>query len=146
MRLHNLCHRMHVDDQEFTLESVRLSDVDNAFPSLRYVNSQDKDSDKFIILDLSDDDALKSLYADVQEKIAELTSSLDIASPGSGCLTQSKLAGLIEKDTIRMARKIRDASLVKVLSCDDSGEQAPDSPIARPTYWAVSAAVSCNAS
>ena len=67
MRLHNLCHRMHVDDQEFTLESVRLSDVDNAFPSLRYVNSQDKDSDKFIILDLSDDDALKSVLRQVYE-------------------------------------------------------------------------------
>ena len=72
MRLHNLCHQMHDEDQEFTLESVRLSDVDNAFPSLRYVNSQNKDSDKFIILDLSDDDALKSVLRQVYECILEL--------------------------------------------------------------------------
>jgi signal transduction histidine kinase len=43
-------------------------------------------------------------------------------------LTRARLASHIEKETIRLARKIRDASLVKVLSCDDTHALEVDTP------------------
>ena len=78
MRLHNLGDQLHVDDQhfdplyvdhrrQFTIESTRLADVDHAFPSLRYVNSRAKECrvDFVIVLDLSDDAALRSVLRQV---------------------------------------------------------------------------------
>ena len=57
---------MRVDDRKFTLESVRLTNVDDSFTSLRNVNSQAKEADKFIILDLSDEDSLRSVLEQVR--------------------------------------------------------------------------------
>ncbi len=77
---------------------------------------------------LLESDEVKSVYSEVQERMAQLTSTLGVSASGSGGLTQARLAGHIEKDTIRLARKIRDASLVKVLSCDEMHTRAADSP------------------
>ena len=71
---------------------------------------------------------LKAIYARVQEQIKQTASRLGIKIAGSGALTQARLSGYIEKETIRLARKIRDTSLVKVLSCDDTHAVAADTP------------------
>ena len=68
---------------------------------------------------LIDRDGVVSMYLRVQERVRQLAATLGIADTAAGGLTRARLAGHIEKETIRMARKIRDASLVKVLSCDD---------------------------
>lgn len=73
-------------------------------------------------------DGLETLYTEVQERVAALCATLDISGSASAGPTQAQLSSHVEKETIRMARKIRDASLVKVLSCDDTRSQAPDTP------------------
>jgi len=77
------------------------------------------------LIDASD---LKTIYSRVQGQIKEAASSLGIKVTGSGPLTQSRLAGYIEKETIRLARKIRDTSLVKVLACENSNADTADTP------------------
>jgi len=77
---------------------------------------------------LIDHDQLKAMYLRVQEKVGIFASTLGISVTGKIGLTQSRLAGYIEKETIRLARKIRDASLVKVLSCDAAQAVTADSP------------------
>jgi len=77
---------------------------------------------------LIDQDQVKEMYARVQTRVTQVAATLDIAVTGSGGLTQSQLAGFIEKETIRLARKIRDASLVKVLSCDSDHPEVAATP------------------
>jgi HD-like signal output (HDOD) protein/signal transduction histidine kinase len=77
---------------------------------------------------LIDQDQVKGMYARVQTQVTQVAATLDIAVTGSGGLTQPQLAGFIEKETIRLARKIRDASLVKVLSCDSDVAVVADTP------------------
>ena len=71
---------------------------------------------------------LSAIYARVQEQIRKTAANLGIKVTGPGALTQARLAGYIEKETIRLARKIRDTSLVKVLSCDDTHSVAAVTP------------------
>ena len=77
---------------------------------------------------LVDHDQLKAIYMRVQGKVTQFASTLGVSVSGKNGLTQSLLAGYIEKETIRMARKIRDASLVKVLSCDSAHAMTADTP------------------
>ena len=73
---------------------------------------------------LLEQDALKALYAEVLERIVALSGTLEITASAAAGPTQAELASHVEKETIRMARKIRDTSLVKLLSCDDSRSPA----------------------
>jgi len=73
-------------------------------------------------------DQVKAMYSRVQDKVAQFATTLGVSDSGNKGLTQSRLAGYIEKETIRLARKIRDASLVKVLSCDSAQSMTADNP------------------
>ena len=77
---------------------------------------------------LIDQDQVRAMYARVQTEVTQVAATLDIAVTGSGGLTQSQLAGFIEKETIRLARKIRNASLVKVLCCDSDVAEVAETP------------------
>ncbi len=77
---------------------------------------------------LIDATQLTAMYKRVQKRVTQVATTLGIPGTGSGSLTRARLAGYIEKDTIRLARKIRDASLVKVLSCDNSSAVTVDTP------------------
>jgi len=71
---------------------------------------------------------VNKIYLHVQDKVAQTATKLGITSPRGRSLTQDDLGGEIEKETIRLARKIRDASLVKVISSEESHFEALDSP------------------
>ena len=71
---------------------------------------------------------LNKIYLHVQDKVAQTATKLRITSPKGRSLTHDDLSGEIEKETIRLARKIRDASLVKVISSEESHFEALDSP------------------
>jgi|GEM_PF-840765 len=71
---------------------------------------------------------LNKIYLHVQDKVAQTAAKLGITSPRGRSLTQDDLSGEIEKETIRLARKIRDASLVKVISSEESQFEVLDSP------------------
>jgi len=77
---------------------------------------------------LIDQDDMVAIYQQVQQRIEQLGVTLGIADTAAGGLTRARLASHIEKETIRLARKIRDASLVKVLSCDDARAPQLDTP------------------
>ena len=77
---------------------------------------------------LIDHDQVKAMYLRVQDKVAQFATTLGVSDTSKKGLTQSRLAGYIEKETIRLARKIRDASLVKVLSCDSVPAMTADTP------------------
>ena len=77
---------------------------------------------------LIDHDQVEAMYLRVQEKITQFASTFGVSVTGQNGLTQSRLAGFIEKETIRLARKIRDASLVKVLSGDSAQAMTADTP------------------
>ena len=71
---------------------------------------------------------LNKIYLHVQDKVAQTAAKLGITSPRGRSLTQDDLSGEIEKETIRLARKIRDASLVKVISSEESQFEVLESP------------------
>jgi HD-like signal output (HDOD) protein/signal transduction histidine kinase len=71
---------------------------------------------------------LNKIYLHVQDKVAQTGTKLGITSPRGRSLTHDDLSGNIEKETIRLARKIRDASLVKVISSEEAHFEALDSP------------------
>jgi nitrogen-specific signal transduction histidine kinase len=60
--------------------------------------------------------------------VAQTAAKLGISLSRGKSLTQDHLAGEIEKETIRLARKIRDASLVKVISAEETPVEILDSP------------------
>ncbi len=71
---------------------------------------------------------LKKIYTRVRKQVATTATELGIPATGKGALTQARLAGYIEKETIRMARKIRDTSLIKVLCRAESDAPVADTP------------------
>ncbi len=71
---------------------------------------------------------LNKIYIHVQDKVAQTATKLGITSPKGRSLTQDDLTGEIAKETIRLARKIRDASLVKVISSEESQFEVLESP------------------
>ncbi len=68
---------------------------------------------------LVDEKELKLIYIHVQDKMAQVAVSFDIPYPKSGCLTQVHVSQNIERETIKLARRIRDASLVKVITSEE---------------------------
>ncbi|MDH3630981.1 MAG: HDOD domain-containing protein [Gammaproteobacteria bacterium] len=68
---------------------------------------------------LVDEKELKLIYIHVQDKLSQVAASFGIPYPKSGSLTQVQFSQDIERETIRLARKIRDASLVKVITSED---------------------------
>ncbi len=76
---------------------------------------------------ISDSD-LNKIYLHVQDRVAQTAAKLGISLTRGKSLTQDHLTGEIEKETIRLARKIRDASLVKVISAEETPEEILDSP------------------
>ena len=68
---------------------------------------------------LVDEKELKLIYLHVQDKMAQVAVSFDILHPKSGSLTQAHVSQDIERETIKLARRIRDASLVKVITCEE---------------------------
>jgi len=68
---------------------------------------------------LIDEKELKLIYIHVQDKMAQVAASFGIPYPKSGSLTQVHVSQDIERETIKLARKIRDASLVKVITSED---------------------------
>ena len=71
---------------------------------------------------------LKDIYMHVKDKVSQVGKSLGISLPRARCLTQDHLARDLEKETIRLARKIRDASLIRVINPEESHTTVPDAP------------------
>jgi len=71
---------------------------------------------------------LKKIYSRVQKRVSEMAAELGIPVSDKSPLIQARLAGHIEKETIRMARKIRDTSLIKVLCCAESDVAIVNTP------------------
>jgi len=63
---------------------------------------------------------LKDIYIHVHDKVTQTANKLGIKLPRSKSLTQDQLSKDIEKETVKLARKIRDASLVKVISAEET--------------------------
>ncbi len=77
---------------------------------------------------LVDAASLKKIYASVQKQVTDMASELGVAATGKGGLTQANLSSYIEKETIRLARKIRDTSLIKVLCNPETDAPLVDTP------------------
>ena len=77
---------------------------------------------------LVSDSDLNKIYLHVQDKVAQTASKLGISLTRGKSLTQDHLSGEIEKETLRLARKIRDASLIKVISAEETPFEILDSP------------------
>ncbi len=71
---------------------------------------------------------LKNIYLHVQDKVMQTAVALGISLPRSSCLTQEHLSRDIEKETIKLARKIRDASLIKVINLEETHVPSVNSP------------------
>ena len=69
---------------------------------------------------LIDHKDLKDIYIHVHDKLTQTASKLGIKLPRSKSLTQDQLSKDIEKETVKLARKIRDASLIKVISAEEN--------------------------
>jgi len=77
---------------------------------------------------LIDDEELKKIYIQVKDKMSKTVASLDIPVPDSGSLTQDQFSRDLEKVTIRLGRKIRDASLINVINSEETHPTILDSP------------------
>ncbi|MFT5220497.1 MAG: HD-like signal output (HDOD) protein/signal transduction histidine kinase [Planctomycetota bacterium] len=58
---------------------------------------------------------LKHVYFHTQDKISQIATSIGIGLSKLKCLTRARFTQDLEKDTLKLARKIRDASLVNVI-------------------------------
>jgi HD-like signal output (HDOD) protein/signal transduction histidine kinase len=77
---------------------------------------------------LISDHELKKIYVHAQVKIYQTAGMLGITLTKSRSLTQEQFAKDIEKETIKVARKIRDASLIKVINPEETLAPILDSP------------------
>lgn len=77
---------------------------------------------------LVDEADLNVIYSGVRDRIAETTKRLGISQSRSGSLSQAQLARDIEKETLRLARRIRDASLIKVINPEESHAHQAETP------------------
>ena len=71
---------------------------------------------------------LRNIYLHVSDKITLTAGKLGIGLPKGRSLTQGDLSKDIEKETIKLARKIRDASLIKVISAEETYPVLLNSP------------------
>jgi HD-like signal output (HDOD) protein/nitrogen-specific signal transduction histidine kinase len=74
------------------------------------------------------DDELKNIYTRVRHKMSQTTATLGISLPKSASLTQDQFSSDLENVTIRLGRKIRDASLIKVISSEETHLTRINSP------------------
>ncbi len=63
---------------------------------------------------------LRNIYLHVGDKVSQIAGRLGIKLPKGKCLTHEHLSKDIERETVKLARKIRDASLVKVISAEEA--------------------------
>jgi HD-like signal output (HDOD) protein/signal transduction histidine kinase len=74
------------------------------------------------------DEDLKNIYMHVKDSVTLTAKKIGISLPRSRCLTQEHLSRDIEKETIKLARKIRNASLSRVINPEHQFSAAPESP------------------
>ena len=77
---------------------------------------------------LIDDEQLKSVYSQVKEKVSRVAATLSIPVTGSGSLTRDQFSKDLEKITIRLGSKIRDASLINVVNSEENHSTIANSP------------------
>lgn len=77
---------------------------------------------------LIDDEALNTIYIQVKEKVSLTATTLGISLPGPGSLTREQFSKDIDRVTIRLGRKIRDAALINAIYSADSHSTVEDSP------------------
>ena len=77
---------------------------------------------------LVDKEDLGNIYLHVRDRVTQTANKLGISVPRARSLTQNHLSRDIEKETLRLARKIRDASLVRVINPEERHSSVPDSP------------------
>ncbi len=77
---------------------------------------------------LVDDEKLTSIYNQAKDKVSQTAATLGIPLTGSGGLTQDQLTKDLEKVTIRLGGKIRDASLINVINSEETHAISADSP------------------
>ena len=77
---------------------------------------------------LIDDNGLKIIYSQVRDKLSQTAATLGITLTGSGSLTQVQFCKDLEKVTIRLGGKIRDASLINLLNSGDTNTAIVNSP------------------
>lgn len=77
---------------------------------------------------LVDDKELKLICFHARDKLAQVAASIGVGLSKSGSLTREVLFQDIEREILRFARKIRDASLIKVINTGDSESSIGDSP------------------
>ncbi len=77
---------------------------------------------------LVDEKELKLIFIHVQDKMAQIATTFGIPYPKSGSLTQVQFSQDIERETIKLARRIRDASLVKVVTAEDNDSTIINTP------------------
>ncbi len=71
---------------------------------------------------------LKGIYVHVHDRVTLTANKLGITLPRTKSLTQDQLSKDIEKETVKLARKIRDASLIKVISAEETYPTILNSP------------------
>ncbi len=77
---------------------------------------------------LIDNNQLKDIYTQVKTRVSEIANNLGVPSAGAGSLTQGQFFNEIERVTIRLGRKIRDASLINVVSSPETRSTQLSSP------------------
>ncbi len=77
---------------------------------------------------LVSDKDLKNIYMHVKDRVTQTAKKIGISLPRSRCLTQEHLSRDIEKETIKLARKIRNASLSRVINPEHQFSAIPESP------------------
>lgn len=120
--------RFHHEDEEQLKGCDMLCQIVAEASQLAYHWSQTGKPDPKWSSRLVNADELGRIYQHVQNRIAETSTTLGIPVPKSGSLTQPEFVKDIEKETIRLARKIRDASLINVISSEEPDGYDPDSP------------------
>jgi len=77
---------------------------------------------------LIDDEQLRNIYDEVKDKVSNVAASLGVPVTGSGSLTRDQFSKDLEKITIRLGNKIRDASLINVVNCEETHSIIANSP------------------
>ena len=77
---------------------------------------------------LVSDQELERIYFQVEERMSQTATALGIPLPGTGSLNQEQLARDVEKETIHLARKVRDASLMNLFNDEEVRASNANSP------------------
>jgi HD-like signal output (HDOD) protein/nitrogen-specific signal transduction histidine kinase len=77
---------------------------------------------------LVSDQELERIYFQIQDTISEKASAVGIPLGKKDILTRGKLAQNVEKDTINLARKVRDASLINLFNSAEIRSTSIGSP------------------